>query len=113
MPDLEGDSGRTEHNEIHAMLPSRTPCAATSLNQFLVKTTSVSLRACDVTVNRDVAIRECLPTSLSSCKRRTTQRVMPNSLLEAASASSISPPPSCETTISLKPRMIPANVERK
>ena len=111
MPDLEGDSGQ---NQIHGVLPAGTASRGCELKSILGKRRlRVSLRARDVTVNCDVAIKECLPTSLSFCKRRTTQRVMPNSLLEAASASSMRQAPSCETTISLKPRKIPANVERK
>jgi hypothetical protein len=88
VPDLEGDSGGTEQNEMHGVLPAGTTSRGYELKS-LAKATSVSLRTREVTVNRDVAIKECLPTSLSFCKRRTTQRVMPNSLLEAASASSM------------------------
>jgi hypothetical protein len=63
VPDLEGDSGGTEQNEMHGVLPAGTTSRGYELKS-LAKATSVSLRTREVTVNRDVAIKECLPTSL-------------------------------------------------
>ena len=96
MPDVDEGSA-VAHNEIHGVLRAGTTLPGYELKSILGKGDFGVTSARDVTVNHDVA-KECLPTSLFFCKRRTTQRVMPNSLLEAASASSMRQAPSCETT---------------
>ena len=73
MPDLESHGGGTAHNEIHGVLPAGTTLRGYELKSILGKGGfGVTYRACDVTLNRDVAIKEYLPTSLAFRKGSTT-----------------------------------------
>ena len=77
MPDVEGDGGDVR-NDMRGVLPAGTALRGYELKSILGQGAfGITYRARDITLHRDVAIKEYLPTSLALREGRTT--VVPRS----------------------------------
>jgi len=77
MPDVEGGGGETRH-DMRGVLPAGTTLRGYELKSILGQGAfGITYRARDITLHRDVAIKEYLPTSLALREGRTT--VVPRS----------------------------------
>src|SRR5712675_401131 len=65
MPDVEGGGGETRH-DMRGVLPAGTTLRGYELKSILGQGAfGITYRARDITLHRDVAIKEYLPTSLA------------------------------------------------
>src|SRR5882672_5714549 len=77
MPDVEGGGGETRH-DMRGVLPAGTTLRGYELKSILGQGAfGITYRARDLTLGRDVAIKEYLPATLALREGRTT--VLPRS----------------------------------
>src|SRR5258708_4251483 len=78
MPEVEGGRGQDTQKDLRGVLPAGTSLRGYALKSILWQGAfRITYRAPDITLNRDVAIKEYLPTSLALRDGRVT--VLPRS----------------------------------